>query len=377
MSIRVVQYNVLAPKLCDPEDFVKSVGHCDEEIRWERLLKKLSPEIERKSVITMQEVSRSWGGRFYTFFASKNYRFIYQGHGNDYSDFMGQAIAFHESFELLECHFLSPFCADSTNYPTVTMPEPISGYLPACLISASALAAGFMFPSKIGHIAKATLSTLMLSSLYFHYKGQQQPSKFHTDVDIRVSVDARSRDVIPMVKLRGSDDLDNVVLDFWVATNHMPCKFKNVPLMTVYTGLTMKAIQDVAKDDPYVLAGDFNQDPGTDAYRLLSEGSSAKLYVDVDEFLPVTKPMTSAYLAGAGSEPEYTNYCDRLMFGEYVGTLDYIWLSEHWEVTSVDPVPDIDTESWPSETEPSDHCLIAAELTLKDKFSNLIRLKST
>eukprot|EP00493_Phyllostaurus_siculus_P004644 UN04665 len=49
--------------------------------------------------------------------------------------------------------------------------------------------------------------------------------------------------------------------------------------MTVYTGLTMKAIQDVAKDDPYVLAGDFNQDPETDAYSLLSEGKDTEIII--------------------------------------------------------------------------------------------------
>jgi len=359
MSIRVVQYNVLAPKLCDEDDFTKSEGHCDEEIRWDRILKKLTPEIEKKSIIVLQEVGRKWGGRFTTFFNSKQYRFIYQGHGNEYSDFMGQAIAFHESFELLDTRFLSPFCSDSTNFEDVELPKPMSGYLPACVIAASALAAQFFLPSRSSQIATASLSSFFFTSLYFHLQEKNRPlSKYHIDTDIRISVGARSRDVMPMVKLKANDS------EFWVATNHMPCKFKNPPLMTVYTALTAKAVQDVAQNDPYILAGDFNQDPATDAYKLLTEGSKAKLELDVAQFLPETQPMRSAY-AVASEEPEYTNYCERLLFGEFVGTLDFIWLSRQWGVVSVDPVPDIDCESWPSKTEPSDHCMIAANLKLE------------
>lgn len=365
MSIRVVQYNVLCPNLCKEDDFVKSVGHTDEEIRWQRILNKLTPEMEKKSVITLQEVGRKWGGRFQTFFNSKNYRFIYQGHGNEMADFMGQAIAFHESFELLDCRFLSPFCKEATNFEWKPSPKRMTGYFPMGLISAGALAASFIFPSQASRIAKASLTTLLLSSFYFHFESQKSPlSNYHPGTGISISVGSRSRDVIPMVKLRGSDDLGNVAMEFWVATNHMPCKFKNLPLMAVYTGFTVKAVQDVAQNDPYILAGDFNQDPDTDCYRLMTEGSDTKIEVDVDEYLPLMKPMRSAY-AVVGGEPEYTNYCDRIRFGDFVGTLDFIWLSKHWEVTSVDPVPDIEVESWPCETEPSDHCIIAADLTLK------------
>ena len=52
------------------------------------------------------------------------------------------------------------------------------------------------------------------------------------------------------------------------------------------------------------------------------------------------------------------------------GTLDYIWLSQEWGVRSVTKLPSLaeltsnGTKSLPTLTEPSDHLMIGAELTL-------------
>ena len=73
--------------------------------------------------------------------------------------------------------------------------------------------------------------------------------------------------------------------------------------------------QTFAAGDPYVLTGDFNLQPDSGGYRLLTEG---RLPDDHDELPDVPEgyhwapdlavPLTSAYKAVNGEEPEFTNY---------------------------------------------------------------------
>ena len=72
-----------------------------------------------------------------------------------------------------------------------------------------------------------------------------------------------------------------------------------------------------------------------------------------------------------GTEPEFTNFAKRKFSNgvEFCETLDYIWLSDEWKVEHVTALPsrkDVPdrVESFPSETEPSDHMLIGAPLVL-------------
>ena len=73
----------------------------------------------------------------------------------------------------------------------------------------------------------------------------------------------------------------------------------------------------------------------------------------------------------AGTEPEFTNFAKRAFSNgeEFCETLDYIWLSDQWQVEGVVPLPSRkevppDVESFPSASEPSDHMLIGAQLSL-------------
>jgi hypothetical protein len=72
-----------------------------------------------------------------------------------------------------------------------------------------------------------------------------------------------------------------------------------------------------------------------------------------------------------GTEPEFTNFAKRAFSNgeEFCETLDYIWLSDEWQVGDVIPLPlrkevPPEVESFPSGSEPSDHMLIGAQLSL-------------
>ena len=77
------------------------------------------------------------------------------------------------------------------------------------------------------------------------------------------------------------------------------------------------------------------------------------------------KAMRSAYKVKNGVEPAFTNYAQTKNDKEpFVGTLDYIFLSDQWIVDNVSELPSMDSVKGPLPTlqEPSDHLLISAEL---------------
>jgi mRNA deadenylase 3'-5' endonuclease subunit Ccr4 len=66
-----------------------------------------------------------------------------------------------------------------------------------------------------------------------------------------------------------------------------------------------------------------------------------------------------------GREPEMTNYAQGMNRPPYCDTLDYIFISRHFEVVSTVPLPSREASSlMPNETEPSDHLLIGAQLRI-------------
>ena len=80
----------------------------------------------------------------------------------------------------------------------------------------------------------------------------------------------------------------------------------------------------------------------------------------------LTQPLRSAYAVANGNEPDFTNYAQVQDDPVFVDTLDYLFLSPQWTVDRVLELPHRDEVAGPLpiETEPSDHILIAAELSL-------------
>ena len=156
--------------------------------------------------------------------------------------------------------------------------------------------------------------------------------------------------------------------------------------MVTFAALAAQQMQSVAKQEPYVLAGDWNFDPASSCYELLTTG---RLDVDHPDFpcaprwahgrpskwTPAVARMRSAYALARGKEPELTNHaCTRKQGSDgdtegrtFTATLDYIFLSRHWEQASdCAPTPTLEglraIPSFPTRDEPSDHALIACTL---------------
>jgi hypothetical protein len=168
------------------------------------------------------------------------------------------------------------------------------------------------------------------------------------------------------------ESIDKENKSFVVGTYHMPCNFRVPPMMMIHCALSAQHIHKFADGDPYVYTGDFNIKPDSPMYKMITEGSCSD-----KESIPTptpeydmevkTTPLRSAYKETLGSEPEFTNWGQTRSDTEaFKDTLDYVFVSDEWKVESVLKVPNSSeiTGPFPIATEPSDHLLIGASLSL-------------
>jgi len=124
---------------------------------------------------------------------------------------------------------------------------------------------------------------------------------------------------------------------------------------------------------PLIFMGDYNSTPTSAVYQLFSTAHVPPDHNDWNHssFPPYTEKginnntnLFSAY--SVTKEPSYTNCAN-----DYIGTLDYIWLSKKsFRVANTFSVPDINLvhpllRPFPSPAFPSDHLLIASDVYFK------------
>ena len=152
----------------------------------------------------------------------------------------------------------------------------------------------------------------------------------------------------------------------------MPCMFWAPKVMVIHTALACQKIQDFAKDDHCILAGDFNFKPGDASYLVATNGSLEESNgqhpgSDGTEWEPTLAiGFESAYKTFNDAEPDFTNYAQIREDPVFIETLDYIFHSQSLRVTEVLELPhrkDVDGPL-PNEEEPSDHIMLGATFEL-------------
>jgi endonuclease/exonuclease/phosphatase family metal-dependent hydrolase len=152
-------------------------------------------------------------------------------------------------------------------------------------------------------------------------------------------------------------------------------------MMNIHASLLLQHSQGWAKDDPLVLAGDFNFYPTNTTYQLVLEGEIPEN--DPQRPVPSPKvkgnpsgrfrPMRSAYKE-AGGEPEFTSLSwSTTTDSVNLEIMDYIFISKEWGVRQVlrgEKSADFlarGVRAIPCANEPSDHMLVSATLQLNFK----------
>jgi hypothetical protein len=136
-------------------------------------------------------------------------------------------------------------------------------------------------------------------------------------------------------------DKNNNNIIFNIATYHMPCSTDNMILENQVSCL-INTIDKLAKDNPYIVVGDFNFNPENNAYKI------------------ILQTVKSAYLEKLGYEPEYTNL--NYQSHNFKKCIDFIFISNDIIVKDVLNLPKLSEKYFPSKNHPSDHLMIGATL---------------
>jgi len=362
-SVRIVSYNVLSSKLARTDHFSKTPpSHLDASNRLPKVLAKIDEERKIGSsrsipvIFCLQEVSLDWVGEFHTFFAERGYHFVPANYGGKFGGYMGIATAYPiEHYETLKVDISRLSDKRVGGWPpSAPPPSTIRRYLLNPL--------------------KQTLSTILMQQQQDEKDSwSSSKNRYNQFIAVRLRERRRNND-------DGKDAKDAV--PFWIGNYHMPCAFRDPPVMNIHAEMVAKRLQNLATTsseksgttvrDAYILAGDFNIKPDSAHYRLLTEGT-----IEEDD---VTYPppkfgiewesnidgMRSAYAVHDGKEPEFTNFAlTEGMEEPFKEVLDYVFLSDEWQVTGVKSVQPEDVDGpLPDEFEPSDHVVIATDLQL-------------
>jgi hypothetical protein len=334
-KVHIVTYNVLSSHLASPDYFI----HCEakylsRDYRLELLMKMLDEKIADGAVICLQEISLLWSGKLQPWFLERNYCMIDTHYGGSFSGNMGVAIAFPSNKYKL-CDLDITCIADTKIMPRKPRPTTF----------------GKMYSSLLSY-----------SSLLFTWIGLlavQQENPWSA------ALKRNNR----MLTARLSP-LDNKDKRFVIGTYHMPCMFRLPSVMLIHSALSTQHIHKYAGGDPYMYVGDFNIKPCSSMYQLLTTGSVEADHPEMpaiepgDKYKLAVTPLRSAYKECNGKEPDFTNNSRVRDDEPFIDTLDYIFMSNHWAVDSVDDLPNrADMKGpLPIKTEPSDHLLLAANV---------------
>ena len=342
--VRITSYNILSESLCNEKSYpFNNPEYVREDYRFPLIKSKIDEEIKKQSIVCMQEVTQKFAGEAHVFFQKKGYHVITGLYGNHFNGNMGVVLAF-----------------------------PTNKY---DLVASSIITVG-----DTKRLPKEEKPSVLVS--YYNYFASFFVRR-ETPIWKQI---VQKRNMLIAVKLKDKETND----EFVVATYHMPCAFMTPPLMTAHAALSAQAVEKFASTQgnaPFIFCGDYNFMPGSDMYNLYISGNlpleNKSLPPKIDDWSVALKaPMRSAYReAGLGIEPMYTNIALGVRSDHkansppppvFSGCLDYIFMSSQWQVDGVKPLLCVTEESYrdniqPTQSEPSDHLLISADLTLVKK----------
>lgn len=261
LQVRVASYNVLSSHLSGVDHYsTLNPDHLNPKNRLPVVLQKIDEEIERSSIICLQEVSHDWAGSFHSHFANKGYHLVTGLYGKKFNGYMGVGIAFKtSSFDVLGVDISRLSDKREGGWPRKPK-EPERNVVVRKAID------------TYGFATTTTKSFLRLLGLYNAPKWPPQDAwsmaenRFNQLVTVKLQDKATQK-------------------SFAVGNYHMPCVFYKPEVMSIHTDLAARHVQkfaakalpktDGTKDDrvmPYVLAGDWNIKPDGSSYRLLTTG---------------------------------------------------------------------------------------------------------
>lgn len=330
MSIRIVSYNILAPIFAGPPAKYRKCEpqYLETDYRWNLIQYQLKQEISHheNTIICLQEICLDTLPKLELFFRGLNYSFFHSLYGPRTQNYLGIGIAIPVTMQLKSIAYIK-----------------IGDYIRSMSKS---------------HEKSPTLLTWGREWWQFFINRFTKPV-----VDIWSMAMSQENTLISLQLV-----IDNKVVH--VANYHMPCKYLIPDLMHIHASVVKDVMFNLTAGENFILSGDFNFKPRDNTYRILTELGYSYKPPESSMFEISYQPnseqvLKSAYREKTGSEPVYTNFRDVEKSPNFCETLDYIFFQGQLRVEAVFELPDQPkSESYPDETHPSDHLLIAASFRL-------------
>ncbi|CAF3987955.1 unnamed protein product [Adineta steineri] len=331
MTVRVVTYNILVPILANqPEHYTKcQIEFLQTDYRWKLIQFQLEQEIihHDNTIICIQELSLPLLPKLELFFRRLNYTFFHNLYEERHKDYMGVGIAIPVSMQLNSISIIKigdhirSICK-LREKETILLPE----------------------ESNLHHDVKNKL-TEPVSDPW-----ETAINRRNTLVCLQVMINNKS---------------------LYIGTYNMPCLYKEPDVMIIHSSIVKDLMFQLSDGQDFILAGDFNIRPQDACYQALTKKDDSDIDLPQSNIYEISykrnaaQVLNSAYREKNGIEPVYTNFAHSPQSPNFCETLDYIFFNGDLTVEEVLKLPDDPTsESYPDETHPSDHLMIAATFQL-------------
>lgn len=318
--ISILTYNILSPTLVDCFDATEESKNADNRLK--RIKRKLQAYLNDKTIICLQEVGQQWIGPLKVFFKSYNYDSVMAQYGNHWNDYMGVMLCWPNTMELNDLKLEKP-----NSYIIPTEQDDNRFWIMKKL-----------FPmTEEDNIWKKIRN------------------KYNTIIIARFIID------------------NKYIIN--VATYHMPCHFDDSEQMNLFTMTALRSIEKhVNYDEPIVFAGDFNIQPDSTQYALITGQKSWKKEVSFEIiknknwYIP-KRFYRSAYAMYFEKEPSGTNFCKRNHRGKsFSGCLDYIFFRNCKLIKAMNITQEfyiMKNQEKDLSVEPSDHLPLKADFVFQ------------
>lgn len=319
MTVRIVSYNLLVPKLAQPKFYPECERkYLNWSYRFDLIRFHLKQEIvyNRNTIVCLQEVCRQTLPELKELFHQLKYILLFDLYGEEFDDYMGIAIAIPETMKV-------------TSVSRIKIGE----YLRTRLID------------------KQSSLFKRLKMMLTHRQDPNDPWQ----------IAMMKRNVLMCLHVY----IDGIPL--CIGTYHMPAMFQMPSVMMIHASVVKDILFQLANGVNLIFAGDFNTKPQDEYYSVLTQQGF------INDRLPRSsnyqinyRPLSnhvfrSAYKELNGSEPAFTNYSSTLKSPSFCATLDYIFFAGQLLVDKVLILPNHPKgRSYPDEKHPSDHLMIAA-----------------
>jgi hypothetical protein len=340
MSIKVISYNLLSPRLCNQSDYLNysNPQDLDANTRKTRTIMLLENFMKfsnnPKPIICLQEISPDWKGDLELLFMKNEYSFFTISYG-----ILGIGIAIPNSIQICNVEYIhigELIKTDSPNYINCVEEE-----YRIAERNRKIREDNISFMEKVNLFVKEY--TALIPEYIREIEETIKEAKFRKNYAIRITIE--------------KDEKKCIIYNY-----HMPCTFKKPIIQFLHLSVFKKLILQHYMI-PTIFAGDFNIRPSSDEYKYFTgeeqPPESKMVYLPREDQEDITYQSFKMTPSPSPILP-FTCHSDTKFGGLFCDTLDYIFVS-NMTIKSSGALLET-SEKMPNSVCPSDHLPIYSSM---------------